>query len=379
MLRNFPGKKGESISMKFITVCKMNRIVAIHLLNDYSGSPKVLMQLLKTWTGKNIEAHLFTSGGSKGFLSDLPKVTRHLIWYRFSQNPLIRICNFFISQLFLMIKLLVFLRRDDIIYINTVLPFGAAVAGKLLGCRIIYHIHETSVKPKIFKNFLFGIARLTASKGVFVSDYLMKKEPLVKNRVLLYNVLEREFAEKADRSHTIGSKEPVILMICSLKSYKGVDEFVKLAEINSTYIFKLVLNASQQEIDAYFKGKILPDHLMIYPTQTDTHSFYREASIIVNLSRPDEWVETFGLTILEGMRYRLPAIVPPVGGITELVNENKNGFLINSADVYELSGKIHYLMCNEDIYQSFSESAYQKSLEFSEAYFEETCVQMLSI
>lgn len=360
----------------------MNRIVAIHLLNDYSGSPKVLMQLLKIWTGKDIEAHLFTSGGSKGFLSDLPKVTRHLIWYRFSQNPLIKICNFFISQLILAIRLLLFLRREDIIYINTVLPFGAAIAGKLRGCRIIYHIHETSIKPAIFKDFLFGIAKLTASKGVFVSDYLMKKEPLVKSQVLLYNVLEREFTEKADQSHSRKAQEkaePIILMICSLKSYKGVDEFIKLAEINSTYIFKLVLNASQKEIDAYFKGKTLPDHLKMYPTQTDTHSFYREASIIVNLSRPDEWVETFGLTILEGMRYRLPAIVPPVGGITELVNENKNGFLINSADVYELSGKIHYLMCNEDIYQSFSDSAYQKSLQFSEAYFEETCLKIISI
>jgi len=356
----------------------MNRIVAIHLLNDYSGSPKVLMQLLKTWTGKNIEAHLFTSGGSEGFLSDLPKVTRHQIWYRFSQNPLIKIGNFFISQLFLTIKLLLFLRRDDIIYINTVLPFGAAIAGKLRGCKIIYHIHESSVRPKIFKNFLFGIAKLTASKGVLVSDYLMKKVPLVKNQVLLYNVLEREFAERADQSYVSG-KEPIILMICSLRSYKGIDEFVKLAEINSTYIFKLVLNASQKEIDSYFKGKRTPEHLKIYPTQVDIHSFYREASIIVNLSRPDEWVETFGLTILEGMRYRLPAIVPPIGGITELVNENKNGFLINSADVYELSGKIHYLMCNEDIYKSFSESAYQKSLMFSEAYFEETCVRMISI
>lgn len=359
----------------------MNRVVAIHLLNDYSGSPKVLMQLLKTWTGKNIEAHLFTSGGSRGFLSDLPAVTRHLIWYRFSQNPLIKICNFFISQLFLTIRLLFFLRRGDTIYINTVLPFGAALAGKLRGCKIIYHIHETSVKPQVFKSFLFGIARLTASKGVFVSDYLMKKEPLVKNQVLLYNVLEREFAEKADKSyiHTIrGKTDPIILMICSLKSYKGVDEFVKLAEINSTYIFKLVLNASQKEIDAYFKDRMIPSHLKIYPTQTDTHSFYREASIIVNLSRPEQWVETFGLTILEGMRYRLPAIVPPVGGITELVNENKNGFLINSADVYELSGKIHYLMCNEEIYRSFSESAYQKSLLFSESYFEETSVQMIS-
>lgn len=65
----------------------------------------------------------------------------------------------------------------------------------------------------------------------------------------------------------------------------------------------------------------------------NTHPFYQEASIILNLSDVNLWVETFGLTILEGMAYQLPAIVPPVGGVIELVEENKNGFLIDSKDI----------------------------------------------
>jgi glycosyltransferase involved in cell wall biosynthesis len=87
-----------------------------------------------------------------------------------------------------------------------------------------------------------------------------------------------------------------------------------------------VVNATEKEIQEYFKGKEIPKQLIIYPTQTDTHPFYQEASVILNLSHPDLWVETFGLTILEGMRYGLPAIVAPVGGVTELVEDNKNGF-----------------------------------------------------
>jgi hypothetical protein len=53
------------------------RVIAIHLLNDYSGSPKVLMQLLKGWTKNEFETHLFTCGGREGFLSDIPKVHNH--------------------------------------------------------------------------------------------------------------------------------------------------------------------------------------------------------------------------------------------------------------------------------------------------------------
>ncbi len=136
----------------------MKRIVSGSSSDDYSGSPKVLMQLLKSWTKNGMDAHLFTSGGRKGFLSDIPKVKNHLFWYRFSSNALVRIVNFFLSQ-FSYDQIAVFLKKSDLVYINTVLPFGAAIAGKLRGCKIIYHIHETSVKPKLFKNFLFGTAK----------------------------------------------------------------------------------------------------------------------------------------------------------------------------------------------------------------------------
>lgn len=356
----------------------MKRIVSVHLLNDYSGSPKVLMQLLKSWTKNGIDAHLFTSGGRKGFLSDIPKVKNHLFWYRFSSNALVRIFNFFLSQFFLMIQLLFFLKKNDIVYINTVLPFGAAIAGKLRGCKIIYHIHETSVKPKIFKKFIFGTAKMAADKIIFVSEYLLQQESLIKNQELLYNVLESDFAEKADLSRNLKKGIPVVLMICSLKIYKGIDEFLELAKRNSSYIFKLVVNATEQEIQEYFKDKEIPELLIIYPTQTDTHPFYQEASIILNLSHPDLWVETFGLTILEGMRYGLPAIVAPVGGVTELVENNKNGFLIDSKNTDELSEKLNYILNNPSVYQSFSEASYEKSLLFSEVYFEKKALDIIS-
>ncbi|MDE5467971.1 hypothetical protein KRE47_07980 [Elizabethkingia meningoseptica] len=84
----------------------MKRIVAVHLLNDYSGSPKVLMQLLKIWTRNGFDTHLFTSGGRKGFLSDIPLVKTYSFWYHFSSNPLARLFNFFLSQFTLMMKLL---------------------------------------------------------------------------------------------------------------------------------------------------------------------------------------------------------------------------------------------------------------------------------
>jgi len=156
---------------------------------------------------------------------------------------------------------------------------------------------------------------------------------------VLYNVLEKDFVNKAQQNLNKEKNSKIVLMICSLKAYKGVNEFLKLAQINPKFTFKLVVNANQNEIDEYFKNETLPSNLIIYPTQKDTHQFYQEASILLNLSDVNLWVETFGLTILEGMAYGLPAIVPPVGGVVELIEEAKNGYLIDSKNVALVSEK----------------------------------------
>lgn len=354
------------------------RIIAVHLLNDYSGSPKVLLQAVKAFTKNNIETHLFTSAKRVGFLSNIPKVNNHFFTYYFSENKLIRIGSYFFSQLILFFKLTYFLKKTDLVYVNTVLPFGASCAAKLKRCQVIYHIHETSIKPKILKTFLFNIVKFTATEVIYVSEFLAHKETLHLKKNVVYNALESSFIEIANKNNAPEKKEKIVLLICSLKKYKGVDEFLQLAIRNPNFTFKLVVNASQKEIDSYFHAENVPPNLLIYPTQKNTHPFYQEASILLNLSDVNLWVETFGLTILEGMAYQLPAIVPPVGGVIELVEENKNGFLIDSKNITTISEKINLLFSNKELYQEMQFHAIEKSKQFSEAYFEENILKIVS-
>jgi len=354
------------------------RIIAVHLLNDYSGSPKVLMQLLKSWTKKNIESHLFTCGGREGFLSYIPKVNDHFYWYRFAKNPAIRLLFLLVSQFLLGLKLLFFLKKTDVLYINTVLPFGAGIVGKIIGCKVIYHIHETSMKPIILKKILFGVVKWSATEVVYVSHFLAKQEFMEIKSNVLYNVLENSFVKQAQQNLSIEKKAKIVLMICSLKAYKGVNEFLKLAQINPQFIFKLVVNANQNDIDNYFKNENLPSNLFVYPTQKDTHPFYKEASILLNLSDVNLWVETYGLTILEGMAYGLPAIVPPVGGVVELIQEGKNGYLIDSKKIDLITDKINELFTNTILYNKMSKVAFEKSNLFREDYFENQSFRIIS-
>ena len=353
------------------------RIVAILLLNDYSGSPKVLMQLLKCWTKNNLQTILYTCGGREGFLSNIPNVETHNYWYQFAENKIVRLFFLLTSQFILATKLIFTLKKTDIVYINTVLPFGAALAGKIRGCKVIYHIHETSVKPQILKKSLFFIVKITASEVVYVSHFLANQENLNLKKIILYNVLENDFQEKANQHFNPSKPSKIILMICSLKDYKGVKEFLLLAKMNQNFTFKLVVNATQKEIETYFKNDNLPSNLIVYPTQTDTHQFYKEASLILNLSDTKKWVETFGLTILEGMAYGLPAIVPPVGGVTELVENQKNGYCIDSKEIELISKKINHLLTDTDEYLHMAQGSLEKSKFFSEEVFEKQAVNLV--
>ena len=132
------------------------KIYAFHLLNDYSGSPKVLRQLAKGWIQNGIECHIVTCGGREGFLSEIEGASYHHYWYKFAQNPVLRLFFLMFSQLSLIIKMIALIKKDDVVYVNTVLPFGAGILGKIIGCKVIYHIHETSIKPRILKNFFLA-------------------------------------------------------------------------------------------------------------------------------------------------------------------------------------------------------------------------------
>lgn len=154
-------------------------------------------------------------------------------------------------------------------------------------------------------------------------------------------------------------------MVSSAREYKGVFEFCKLALLLDEYKFVLVCDASKQEIlELFDEYKNIPN-LQIVATQTDLHPFYAGADLIMNLSVPSQIIETFGLTILEGMSYGLPCIVPPVGGITELVDEDVNGYKVDSRATEELVDKIKLMLEDDAKYKEMSNEAIKISKNFS--------------
>ena len=346
----------------------------MHLLNDYSGSPKVLSQVISICKEEGFEMEIYIGEGEKGFLSNLTDNQQFYYYKRFN-NKYLTLFSFLFSQCYLFFKLLKHRKDDVVFYINTMLPFGAALAGKIMNKPIYYHIHETYIQPKLFKQFLRGIIQKTANKVVFVSEYLKCKEYFEqKDEFVIYNTLSQNFLQESKYSkyHSIKNDKFSVLMICSLKSYKGLDEFIKIAEIckseKDIYI-TLVLNAQKPEIDTYFKFTKIPSNVTIESSQSEVIQFYKNSSLVLNLSKIDEVIETFGLTILEALAFGIPVIVPPVGGPAELVTDGVEGYLISSYKVDTITEKIIELSKNEKKCLELSNNAKKQSLCFNEETF----------
>ena len=214
------------------------RIAFFHLLNNYTGSPQILSSVINTAQDNGDEVQLYTSS-TEGFLSGFKSNNN---FYKRSEHRILTLFSFFISQFLLAIKLLFENKKDEIYYVNTILPFGAILIGRLLGKRVITHVHEYEISPKLLSNFLFWVVRKFSSEVIVVSKFLESNPNLEgANVTVIYNCVTCEF-EKKSKGFIKTSQGFEVLMLASLRPYKGLSEFIELARRVPNGTFTLVLS-----------------------------------------------------------------------------------------------------------------------------------------
>lgn len=341
----------------------MNKIVCFHLLNDYSGSPRVLRTVLEELLRKGYEIDLYTSAG--GVLDELPsssKLRKRVVSYRFGSHSLMNLCRFIRVQC-QMFRIAFQYRKDAsaVFYINTLLPIGPAWAARLMGKRLIYHYHEFMPQKGWLYRFLGFWMQRWANAIICVSESQKQTLKRTSQVYVIPNALSNDLFERLAASAYLEKVEPAVLMLASLKAYKGVSEFVQLAQALPRYTFILVLNATLEEVHSYFhqNGLQLPDNMECFPRQTDVVPFYTRARIVVNLSDKTQFVESFGLTVSEAMVAGIPVIVPTVGGVAEMVEDGENGFKTDVQHLEVIQEKIENLFTHPEMYRAM----HQKALE----------------
>ena len=345
------------------------KLAVFHLFNDYSGSPKVLGMVLSGLLRKGYAIDILTSRG--GVLDELQgkDLRQYRYSYRFSMNPIVTMLRYTYAQAYMFFFSWKYLFKKDVtFYVNTILPVGAALAGKMMGKRVIYHYHENSfAKSGFYMKLAWAMIRL-ASDIICVSEfqksYLSRKE----NVHVVPNALPDTFVKQCTFDTEGAFARQRVLMVASLKKYKGVLQFFELSERLPRFQVTIVLTETQETIDNFVKGnnRALGENITLYPRQDNVAPFYADASLVLNLTDPNMAVETFGLTALEAMSFGLPVIVPTRGGVAELVEDDVNGYKIDVCDLDKIEEKIIDILTDYTLYERLSESAYKKSKNYSE-------------
>ena len=358
-----------------------SRIFFVHLLNNYSGSPMVLRQVIQACRNAGRSCRLL-KGNSGGILDDL-SVEQQAVGYRYSGYRFLTLVSYLMVQWRFFLFVLFKARRGDTVYINTLLPFGAAPAARWRRCRIVYHVHETSVRPNLLKCFLRQIVERYADKVIFVSDYAYRSEKFKapREQLVIHNSCSSEFEKQTTSVSPAADDAFHCLLACSPKAYKGIFEFFKLAEQfqeKAEYRFSLVLGISEAELSQFRKKETIPDNITVYACRRKMLPLYMQSHLVLNLSRPDEWVETFGLTILEAMHCGIPVIVPPVGGPAELVRDGIDGFHLSCYETDKITEAIISLKEDHALYRQLSANCRLRAQQYNSQLFSEHIIKALS-
>ena len=111
-------------------------------------------------------------GGVLDELEDMKNFRKHSYFYRFSNNPAVTMARYAVVQIYTFFLALKWMFRHDVVfYINTLLPVGPALAGRLMDKRVVYHYHENAFIKSAFYNPLAWMMQRLAPEIICVSGY----------------------------------------------------------------------------------------------------------------------------------------------------------------------------------------------------------------
>lgn len=155
-------------------------------------------------------------------------------------------------------------------------------------------------------------------------------------------------------------KDKVYIGIAArLQAVKGVTDFVKAAKTvcdkRKDVTFLIAGDGDEREkIRSFIAENHLENRIYMLGHIENIDDFYNA----VDINTLSSLSESFPYALLEGARLKKPTIATAVGGIVEMIKDNKTGILIKAQNPHEMSEAMIKLADNEDLRLSLGENFY---------------------
>ncbi len=258
--------------------------------------------------------------------------------------------------------------------------------------RIVYRIGGWSFNdpwPKWKKKLWVMLEKKSASwKDIIIvnntHDFEQAKKLGIKPReqlVLIHNGLDpykldflprdearlKLFEKLSKYSGKIFQANTIIGTVANLYPTKGLQYLVEAAEYfknNEDIIFVVIGGGEEKEkLELLITRYKLQKKVFLMGQLPDGHRYIPAFDIFVLPSVK----EGFPFAVLEAMSAKIPVIATRVGAIPEIIENGKNGFIVEPANPAALAGKIKELLASDRLRQEFSIQGHQTVLfKFSE-------------
>lgn len=225
----------------------------------------------------------------------------------------------------------------------------------------LIHLHNTTILPyyevagEKYKKSFFAFC------SQFLKKDFLEKNPIIpeENCFVIYNGVDTKKFTPIEKYN----EHKRIFFTGSWNVAKGIFIFLKAAKLlekkrndfqivigGSPYIYNTG-NALDWQIKAERSVKEIAEHLRSVKilglvNYNDLPNVFQSTDIFVF---PSIWQEPFGLANIEAMATGLPVIASNVGGVPEVMENNKTGILIEADNPKVLAEAIEYLLDNEEL------------------------------
>lgn len=209
-----------------------------------------------------------------------------------------------------------------------------------------------------------------ATEIVTVSNYtrdrILRSSFLTRDIKVIYNgirVTKQMTRDEAQKTVNVDSKSKNILMIGNFLNNKGQYQFLKAAYTlhneDQRYRFAIIGNIYEQE---YYNECMHLIHELQMEAFVQIYHGLHNASEYIELfdilAVPSMYDESFGLISVEAMANSVPVVAFACGGIPEVVEEGKTGFLVPVGDDEKLAERIAWLEQKPDIRKNMGHNAF---------------------
>ncbi len=344
-----------------------NKILYLTTTSKISGAEKMLYELAKRINKEKYEVAVCTitddledqlldklkKEGVKTYCLNLNKKWK--IWKSFKLYRIIKSFKPEIIQSFLFF--------DNIL---------ARVFGKITGVPfIISGQRNVETHRSFLRNFFDKItipfSDLVISNTKEGKEILIKREKAPEEKIkVIYNGIDiKEDSEKIKLSNLTEKEIPdkiKIGFIGRLTKQKGLDYLLKAVSNLKEEIILIIIGEGEEKERLEKKAKELQieAHFTGYVKNASSYIKFFDLFVLSSL-----W-EGMPNVILEAMSQEVPVIATKVGGVKEMVKNNKTGFLIESQNSKELKEKIEHVL---SLSNKEREEIGKKAREFTEKEF----------